>query len=121
MTTNELRVYCLTVKGAEDTSSEGENNFIIKVMSKIFAYTEKKLSDDQSFGIMLKCNPERAVELRTRYKGITAGRGNFAKAWNRVELESDVPDKMIKELVDHSVNEIISSLPKAKREEYLNL
>jgi len=38
-----------------------------------------------------------------------------------VELESDVPDEVIKELVDHSVNEIISSLPKSKREEYLNL
>lgn len=80
MNTNELRAYCLTIKGAADVSPEGENNFIIKVVGKIFAYTEEKLLDNQPFGIMLKCNPERAAELRTQYKGITAGRGNLSKA-----------------------------------------
>ncbi|WP_229058711.1 MULTISPECIES: hypothetical protein [Parabacteroides] len=58
MNTNELRTYCLTPKGAADVSPEGENNFIIKVVGKIFAYTEEKLLDNQPFGIMLKSRNE---------------------------------------------------------------
>jgi len=121
MTKNELRDYCCSIKGATDTSSGGENMFIIKVMDKIFAYTEDKLPQGEPFTIMLKCNPEKAIELRSQYEGITTPKGAFAKAWNKVELESDVPDDIIKELVNHSVMEVIKALPKKQRDAYNSL
>jgi hypothetical protein len=35
-------------------------------------------------------------------------------------LESDVPDDLIKELIRHSIDEVILKLPKKKQEEYRN-
>ncbi len=49
-------------------------------------------------------------------------KGNFkTPKWNLVTLESDVPDELIRDLIQHSVDEVIKKLPKKKREEYLRL
>lgn len=37
------------------------------------------------------------------------------KHWNTVYLDSDVPDPLIRELVDHSYDLIVESLPEGKR------
>lgn len=49
--------------------------------------------------------------------------GTFSdkKHWITVYLEGDVPDKLIKELISHSVEEVIKKLPKKKQEEYRNM
>ena len=38
--------------------------------------------------------------------------------WNSVYIQRDVPDKLIVELIEHSVEEVVKQLPKAKRKEY---
>jgi len=71
----------------------------------------------RKFKIDLKCNPDKSVELREKYHGITET--DFkTPLWNLVSLESDVPDELIKELIRHSVDEVILKLPKKKQEEY---
>jgi len=64
--------------------------------------------------------PERSVKLRDKYNRITPD--NFKiLLWNRVALESDVPDDLIKELIRHSADEVIQKPQKKKQEEYRNL
>jgi Uncharacterized protein conserved in bacteria len=85
-------------------------------MDKMFAYIPLEPKDGV-FKADLKCHPDKSVELRERYNGITAT--DFkTPLWNLVTLQSDVPDELIKELIEHSVEEVIKKLPKKKQEEY---
>ena len=65
----------------------------------------------------LKCDPERAIELRERYVGITPGYHMNKKHWNTVAADGSVPDNLFTELIDHSYDLVVAKLPKALREE----
>ena len=120
MNIEDFREYCLSIKGAtESLPFLGHNVLVFKVMDKMFAYVALEPTD----GIIranLKCNPEKSAKLRGMYNGITET--DFKTLlWNLVTIESDVPDKLITELVQHSVEEVIKKLSKKKRDEYYNL
>ncbi|MBB4034840.1 putative DNA-binding protein (MmcQ/YjbR family) [Dysgonomonas hofstadii] len=120
MNIEEFREYCLSIKGSgESLPFLGHNVLVFKVMDKMFAYIPLEPKDG-IFKADLKCNPEKSIDLRERYNGIT-GTDFKTPLWNLVTLDSDVPDDLIKELIRHSVDEVIKKLPKRKREEYLNL
>jgi predicted DNA-binding protein (MmcQ/YjbR family) len=83
-------------------------------MGKMFA-----LIDLESGGkIALKCDPERAVELRERYRGIHEAHHFNKKYWNGVSFDEDVSDALIKQLIDHSYEEVIKKFTKKMRVEY---
>jgi predicted DNA-binding protein (MmcQ/YjbR family) len=86
-------------------------------MDKMFAYIALEPKDG-NFNVCLKCNPDKSFELREQYNGIVETHKSLM--WNSVYLESDVPDKLIEELINHSVEEVIRKLPKSKQEYYLN-
>jgi predicted DNA-binding protein (MmcQ/YjbR family) len=65
----------------------------------------------------LKCDPERAIELRERYHAVQAGYHMNKKHWNTVRLFEDVDDSLLLELVDHSYDLVYNSLPKKVRDE----
>lgn len=71
-------------------------------------------------GINLKCDPEKAIELRERYDGIQPGYHMSKKHWNTVSLEGLVDDSLIKELIVHSYDLVVASLPKKLRDELKN-
>jgi len=115
-----FRGYCLSIRGsAESMPFLGHNVLVFKVMSKMFAYIPLE-PNDGIFRADLKCNPERSIELREKYNGITET--DFkTPLWNLVTLESDVPDELIQELIQHSVDEVIKKLSKKKQQEYYSL
>lgn len=117
MNIEELREYCLSVKGAHESFPFDETTLVFKVMEKMFAYTGLDPKDGE-FKVNLKCDPEKSPELRDRYYGVTQGTHTRSPMWNSVWLASDVPDRLIKELIDHSVDEVIKKLPKKKQAEY---
>lgn len=119
MNIEEFRDCCLSIKGSsESLPFLGHNVLAFKVMDKLFAYISIEPKDGV-FKVNLKCDPDKSIELREKYKGIT--HTDFKTLlWNLVTLESDVPDNLIKDLIRHSVDEVVRKLPKRKREEYLN-
>ncbi|MDR1090524.1 MAG: biotin--[acetyl-CoA-carboxylase] ligase, partial [Prevotella sp.] len=117
MNIEEAREFCLSVKGASESFPFDEYVLVFKVMEKMFAYVSLNPKDGQ-FRISMKCDPERSIELRERYSGITKGDHTASDMWNAVYIESDVPDHLIKELIQHSVDEVIKKLPQKKKEEY---
>ncbi len=120
MNIEDCRNYCLSIKGADESLPFLNHDvLVLKVMGKVFAYIPLEPKDGM-FKIYLKCNPDRTVELRERYDGINPDHFKTL-LWSWITLESDVPDGLIKELILHSVNEVISKLPKKKQEEYRNL
>ena len=120
MNIEELREYCMSVKGATESMPFDDSIVVFKIMGKMFAYTGLEPKDGY-FKVDLKCDPEKSFELRDRYEGITHGTHTHGLLWNSVLLDSDVPDSLIKELIEHSVEEVIKKLPKKKQEEYRKL
>ena len=109
-----FRSYCLNKAGVEETFPFGEQTLVFKVMGKMFAATG--LEEDQ-FRVNLKCDPEWAVTLRDQYPDwILPGWHMNKKHWNTVIFESDVPNKLLLELIDHSYDLVVSKLPKKDKE-----
>lgn len=120
MNIEELREYCLSVKGSSESFPFDDAVLVFKIMGKMFAYIWLEPRDGR-FRVELKCDPERSAELRERYEGIRAGHYSGTLLWNAVYLESDVPDCLIRELIDHSVDEVVKKLTRAKRKEYQDM
>jgi len=120
MNIEELRNHCLAIKNAEECTPFADDVLVYKIMGKMFAFFLLNPKDDE-YLIVLKCDPEKTVELRERYNGVTKGyyAGNNLM-WNSVYIQRDVPDRLIVELIEHSVEEVIKKLPKKKQEEYRN-
>jgi predicted DNA-binding protein (MmcQ/YjbR family) len=109
----ELRSYCLQKKGVSEGFPFDQNTLVFKVFGKLFALMDVESFDD----VNLKCDPERAIELRERYHAVQAGYHMNKKHWNTVRLFEDVDDSLLLELVDHSYDLVYNSLPKKVRDE----
>jgi predicted DNA-binding protein (MmcQ/YjbR family) len=118
MNLEELRNHCLAIKNVEECSPFGDDVVVYKIMNKMFAYFPLNPKENEHF-IVMKCDPEKTIELRERYEGITKGyyAGNTLM-WNSVYIQKDVPDKLIVELIEHSVEEVVKKLSKSKQKEY---
>jgi predicted DNA-binding protein (MmcQ/YjbR family) len=95
----DLIAHCLAKPGAEETTPFGPDHLVYKVGGKIFALTSP---DDFPPRVNLKCDPERALELRDRYDAIIPGYHMNKRHWNTLILDGSLPDKLIRELIDHS-------------------
>lgn len=71
---------------------------VFKVNGKMFALTNVETFD----GINLKCDPEKAVQLREQYDAVQPGYHMNKKHWNTVEMDGSVSDKLVREWIDHS-------------------
>lgn len=111
MNIEEFRLYCLAKPGTSEDLPFDENTLVFKVAGKMFALTDIVLFD----GVNLKCDPERAIDLRERYQGIQPGYHMSKVHWNTVKINSDVSDKFLFELVDHSYDLVVSKLTKKER------
>ncbi len=121
MNIEELREHCLSVKACTESCPFIDRTVLVfKVMEKMFAFIALEPKDGV-FKVCLKCDPKRSVELRERYSGVISTQFKSTMLWNAVCLESDVPDSLIRELVNHSVDETVRKFKKDKREEYLLL
>lgn len=83
----------------------------------MFAYFSLQPKGGEFF-VNMKCAPEKSADLMEHYNGIAFGYHSDKKYWISVYLQSDVPDKLIKELILHSVDEVIKKLPKKQQQFY---
>jgi len=113
MTFDEMDVYLRSKAGATYDYPFDEVVRVYRVGGKIFALS----SETHPLKINLKCDPIYALELRSLYRGITAGYHMNKKHWNTVMIEdSDVDEETIRELIDHSYDLIWKSLTRRQRE-----
>lgn len=107
-----FREYCLALPGAGEDFPFDQQTLVFKVGGKMFALT----GVDAFASINLKCEPEKALELREAYEGVLPGYHMNKKHWNTILTSSDVPDKLLKEWTKDSYKLVVASLPKKKRE-----
>jgi predicted DNA-binding protein (MmcQ/YjbR family) len=108
MTLEYYRDYSLAKPSVTEDTPFDPDTLCFRVGAKIFSICTISNFDF----INLKCDPERAADLREQFPGITPGYHMNKKTWNSVSVTGNVPDKLILELVDHSYDLILVSLPK---------
>jgi len=113
MNVEELRAHCLSKKEVTESFPFDEYTLVFKVLGKMFALIPLERQPAQ---INLKCDPERAVELREEHDGdIIAGYHMNKKHWNTVYAERLSP-QLITELIDHSYDLVVAKLPKRQQQ-----
>lgn len=109
----ELRDFCMSKKGVSEHFPFDEVTLVFKVMSKMFLLTGLNSWEKGDQKMNVKCNPDKAEELRAEYEGIYPGFHMNKKHWNTVLLNtSDVSDNLAKELINHSYELVVKGLPK---------
>ncbi len=116
MNIEEVREYCLKKKAATESLPFDDVSLVFKVMNKMFAI----LSLDGNHGVSLKCDPERAIALREKYLSIIPGFHLNKRLWNTIELDGSLSPKLLKELINHSYELVVESLPKKLQLELKN-
>jgi predicted DNA-binding protein (MmcQ/YjbR family) len=109
---DELRDYCLAKPQVEESTPFGPENLVFKVHGKIFLITDFESSPLQ---FNVKCDPEKAIELREEYSCVQPGYHMNKKHWNTIICDSSVSDQLIKEWINHSYSLVFKSLPKKTR------
>lgn len=113
MQLDTLIQFCFQLKGTEETFPFDQRTLVLKVQGKMYALVDV----EEPVSVNLKCDPERAIELRERYDGIQPGYHMNKKHWNTVSLLGAVDESLILELIQHSYDLVVSSLPKKLRDE----
>lgn len=103
-----LRDYCLTKKEVEETFPFDDDTLVFKVLGKAFALISLKEPDS----VNLKCDPERAIELRQTFEAVKPGYHMNKKHWNTVYFNLDLSDKELRLLIDHSYDMVVKGMPK---------
>ncbi len=118
MNIEEIREYCIAKKGVTEGFPFNETALVFKVMGKMYAILD--LSED-SRGLSLKCDPEKAIELREQHSEVTPAWHFNKQHWNNVCITGGLSGEEISELIDHSYELIVNSLTKKLKEEWSKL
>lgn len=106
-----FREYCLSKANVAEGTPFGPGVLVFKVGGKIFALASL---DDVPPRVNLKCDPERALDLRDRYEEVRPGYHMNKKHWNTIELGGRVPDAELRGMIDHSYDLVVARLPRRK-------
>lgn len=107
-----FREYCLSKPESEECLPFDEHTLVFKVAGKMFALTGL---NDHEFKVNLKCDPEKALELRELYEDVSPGYHMSKKHWNTVNFEGSIPDRELKKMIDESYMLVVNSLKKIDR------
>ena len=107
-----FREYCLTKPQVTEGTPFGEDVLVFKVAGKMFALASL---DEIPTTVNLKCDPDRALELRDRFEQVRPGYHMNKKHWNTIEIGTGLPDSEVRKMIDHSYQLVVESLPKAVR------
>ncbi|MBC2907158.1 MmcQ/YjbR family DNA-binding protein [Streptomyces cupreus] len=113
MTPQELRAFCLSFNAAEEDFPFAPEISVFKVLGKMFALSWIEASP---LKVNLKCDPEDAVRLRAEHPGLIAPGYHMNKRhWNTVTLDGDLPDRLVRELIEDSYDLVVAGLPRSER------
>ena len=110
MNIESLREYCLSKPGVEEALPFGPDTLVYKVGGKAFLLTGL---DSEEFRFNVKCDPDKAVELREEFPCVLPGWHMNKKHWNTIVVDGSVSNKQLKEWIDWSYELVSSHLCKS--------
>lgn len=108
MNVEQLYYFCKQLPYWTECFPFDNKTLVFKVFGKMFILFDM----DKGDRINVKCNPEKAEELREKYSSILPGYHMNKKHWNTIIFESELTDDLILSLVLDSYNLVVKSLPK---------
>jgi predicted DNA-binding protein (MmcQ/YjbR family) len=115
MNIEEIREFCLSLKGTTEHFPFDEVTLVFKVSNKMYLLTNL----DGPLSINVKCNPDQAIMLREQYSSVLPGYHMNKNHWNTVMIDGSISSSIIKNWITESYWLIIRSLPKYKQEEFV--
>ncbi len=116
MELEDVREYCLSKPFVTEAFPFDEDTLVFKVKGKMFLLTNLERFPTT---MNLKCDPERAIELREQYDGVQPVWHMNKKHWNTVDLQGDYGADGLLGWVGMSYDLVVHKLKKADREEVL--
>jgi predicted DNA-binding protein (MmcQ/YjbR family) len=110
-----IRKYCLEKKYSTESFPFGESTLVFKVRGKMFLLVGL---DDHPLQINVKCDPEKAEELREQYSSVIPAYHMNKKHWNTIVLNGQLALKQIREMIDESYQLVVQSLPLKERKKF---
>ena len=114
MNIEDIRDYCLEKPGVSESFPFDESTLVFKVINKGFLFCGLTREIPS---INLKCDPEKAIELREEFESVKPGYHMNKKHWNTVEMIGEISDNKIKSLIDDSYDLVVAGLPRKIKEE----
>ena len=112
MTRGEARAACADRPGVVETYPFGPDTAVYKVGEKMFALLPDTAEPPR---VSLKCDPEWAEVLRKAYDAVQPGYHLNKKHWNTIVLDGSISDDELEELIEHSYQLVVESLPQRVR------
>lgn len=111
MNLEQLRALCLSLPHTSECLPFDEYTLVFKVGTKMFAYIP--LESDSPY-ISLKCDPDRAIDLREHYDAIEPAYHMNKVHWNGLHA-ARLPQGLVEELIKHSYDLVWSKMTRKER------
>lgn len=108
----QIRQFYLGLPYVSESFPFDKSTLVFKVGSKMFGYIP--LEHPEPY-ICLKCDPDKAIELRTHYDAVEGAYHMNKTHWNGIYLRRDLPLGAVLELVHHSYELVYAKLTGRER------
>jgi predicted DNA-binding protein (MmcQ/YjbR family) len=115
MNVETIRQYCLSLPLATEDTAFGEDYLLLRVCGHIFAALDLERADGY---LILKCDPDYAIDLRDRYAEIEPAWHWNKRYWNQLPFHNHLPDALLQSLVRHSYAEVVKKFTQKLRREH---
>lgn len=113
MDIEQIRDFYLKLDYVSESFPFDDTVLVFKVGSKMFGYIP--LDREEPY-ICLKCDPDRAIDLRAHYDAIEPAYHMNKVHWNGLHLRRGLPRELVLDLVQHSYDLVWRGLTKKERE-----
>ncbi len=111
MNVEEIREYAIALPDVEESFPFDDQTLVFKTGGKIFLLLSLEA---QPISFNVKCNPEKAIELREEYEAVKPGYHMNKKHWNTVVADGSLGEAFLKEQIEHSYDLIAKAKAKKK-------
>lgn len=116
MNSEAIREYCIAKPGVTESFPFDTVTLVFKVGNKLFALLD---TESRPTTMNLKCDPERAVQLREESMAVQPGYHMNKTHWNTITLDGSVRWHDLQEWIDHSYDLVKKGLSKTVREQLI--
>lgn len=109
MNIEQLHEYALSLPDVTESFPFDETTLVMKAGGKMFLLVSL---DEDPLRFNVKCDPERALELREEYPCVLPGYHMNKKHWNTIVVDGTLTNKQLKEMVLDSYNLVVKKKKK---------
>lgn len=113
MDIEDIRLFCLGLKGTTESFPFDENTLVFKVANKMYC-----LESLDHKSINIKAEPEKVIELIEEYSSVKPGYHMNKMHWVTIQLDEFIDHELLKQLIINSYNLILSKISRKEREKF---